>query len=179
MDICKAKWTILETEIFNLLCLKTGEKLSQRDIAKYLNVSPTAVGNSMKKLYDEEIINIEKLKNINLISINRENKKVKQLKKVTNLKFIYVSGLLDFLEESLAGSSIILFGSYARGEDIYSSDIDIAVIGRKKKDMKIKEFEKILNKNITLNFYDSWKEINKHLKNNILNGILLSGGVDI
>ena len=50
MDIYKIKWTSLQTEIFSLLCLKAGEKLSQREIAKILEISPTAVANSIKDL---------------------------------------------------------------------------------------------------------------------------------
>ena len=67
MDIYKLKFTTLEQEIFSLLCLKSGEKMSQRDIAKILNVSPTAVANSLKKLKDGNLIKIEKTKTINCL----------------------------------------------------------------------------------------------------------------
>ena len=50
MDTYKLKFTSLEQEIFFLLCSKAGERLSQREIAKALSVSPTAVANSIKKL---------------------------------------------------------------------------------------------------------------------------------
>ena len=50
MHIYKLKWTALQAEIFSLLCLKAGEKLSQREIAILLKVSPTAVANAIKKL---------------------------------------------------------------------------------------------------------------------------------
>ena len=44
----------------------------------------------------------------------------------------------------VSGSAIILFGSYSRGEDIASSDIDIAIIGAKKKESSFFQFEKRL-----------------------------------
>src|SRR3989339_1483592 len=175
MDIYKLKWTILEQEVFSLLCIKAGEKLSQREVAKILDVSPTAVSNSVKKLKDSNLIKIEKTKTINFISFNRDEQKAIELKRAENLKNIYLSGLSDYLEKELAGATVILFGSYSNGGDTNTSDIDIAVIGRKDKLLKTEVFEKMLNRRININFYDSWKKIHENLKNNILNGILLHG----
>ena len=96
-----------------------------------------------------------------------------------NLKNLYTSGLSDYLEKELAGSTVILFGSYSKGEDTNTSDIDIAVIERKDKMLELEKYEKILNRKINVNFYDSWKKIHENLKNNILNGIILHGGVEL
>jgi len=177
MDTYKLKWTRLQAEIFSLLCKRAGEKLSQREIAKMLKVSPTAVGNSVKKL--KELVKIEKTKTINFISFNRDGPKAIELKRVENLKNVYLSGLSDYLESELAGGTILLFGSYSLGEDTITSDIDIAVIGRKGKVLELEEYEKALNRKININFYDLWKNIHEHLRNNILNGILLQGGVEL
>ena len=177
MDTYKLKWTRLQAEIFSLLCKRAGEKLSQREIAKILKVSPTAVGNSVKKL--KELVKIEKTKTINFISFNRDGPKAIELKRVENLKNVYLSGLSDYLESELAGGTILLFGSYSLGEDTITSDIDIAVIGRKDKVLELEEYEKALNRKININFYDLWKNIHEHLRNNILNGILLQGGVEL
>src|SRR3989344_3281200 len=179
MDVYKHNFTVLEIDIFSLLSAKAGEKLSQREIAKIIKVSPTAVSNSVRNLAKKDLIKINKTKTINFISFNRDNPKAVDLKRVENLKQIYLSGLSDFLEEKLAGSTIILFGSYAIGEDTKTSDIDVAVIGRKDKLLKLEIFEKILNRQKNINFYDSWKDIHKHLKNNILNGIILHGCVEL
>ena len=179
MDNNKLKFTQLENEIFSLLCLRAGEKLSQREIAKILNVSPTAVAKSLKKLLNNEFAVLEKTKTINFISLNLNKKLVIEMKRAENLKNIYLSGLSGYLKESLAGSTIILFGSYSRGEDTNRSDIDIAVIERKPKDIYLEKYEEKLNRKIIINFYGSWKDIHKHLKNNILNGIVLHGGVDL
>ncbi|HLC74652.1 MAG TPA: nucleotidyltransferase domain-containing protein [Candidatus Nanoarchaeia archaeon] len=179
MDIYTLKWTILEQEIFSLLCIKVGEKLSQREIARILHVSPTAVSHSMKKLKDSSLIKIEKTKTINFVSFNRDEQKAIDLKRAENLKNVYLSGLSDYLEKELAGATVILFGSYSNGEDTSNSDIDIAVIERKEKMLALEKYEKILNRRINLNFYDSWKKIHKHLRNNILNGIILHGSVEL
>lgn len=179
MDIYKLNFTILQLEIFSLLCIKAGEKLSQREIAKILKVSPTAITNSIKKLEQNHLIKVEKTKTINFISFNREWQKAVDLKRAENLKNIYISGLSEYLEKELAGGTIILFGSYSRGEDTNTSDIDLAVIERKDKILYFEEYEKHLNRKININFYKSWNDIHKNLKNNILNGILLHGSVEL
>jgi len=179
MDIYKLKWTLLEQEVFSLLCSRAGEKLSQREIAIILNVSPTAVSNSIKNLKEKQLIKFEKTKTINFISFNRDEQRAIELKRVENLKNIYISGLSDYLEKELAGATIILFGSYSRGEDTNTSDIDIAVIERKNKMLKLEPYEKMLNRKINVNFYNSWRDIHKNLKNNILNGILLQGSIEL
>lgn len=179
MDTYKLGFTQLEQEIFSFLCLKAGEKLSQREIAQSLNVSPTAIAKSLNKLLDLNFVNIEKTKTINFISLNRDKPLVVELKRAENLKNIYLSGLSDYLGESLAGSTIILFGSYSKGEDTNTSDIDIAIIERKEKTIELKSYEKKLNKKININFYNSWNSIHVSLKNNILNGIVLHGSVNL
>ena len=177
----KLKLTRLQNEIFRLLCIKAGEQLNQRKIAKFLRVSPTAVSKSIKKLEKENLIRITRQRKMNLllIDLNRDNESALDQKRIENLKLIYEAGLVNFLEEQFPGTTIILFGSFSRGDDTLSSDIDIAVIEGKEKEIDLEEFEKLLERKIIINFYSSFKKIHKHLKDNILNGILLSGSVDI
>lgn len=179
MDIYKLNFTIVELELFAFVSIRAGDKFSQRELAKILKVSPTAIGNAVKSLKNKSLIKTEKTKTINFVSFNRDNNKAIQLKRVENLRNLYTSGLVDFLEEQLAGSAIILFGSYSKGEDAKNSDIDIAVIGREYKKLKIEPYEKILSREININFYRSFKDIHKHLRSNILSGIVLAGGVDV
>src|SRR3989339_28773 len=108
MDVYKLKWTVLQAEIFSLLCLKAGERLSQREMAGILKVSPTAVSNSIQELVDEGLVSIEKTKTINFISLNRDERKAIELKRAENIKNIYLSGLSSLLEIELAGAAVIL-----------------------------------------------------------------------
>ncbi len=188
MDMYQIKWTRLQAEIFRLFCIKAGQSMNLRRIAKFLKKSPTAVSNALHNLEKDRLINIKKEDNINLLSIefNRDNQNAINLKRTENLKMIYESGLAGFLENGFPGCTTILFGSYSRGDDIwtnkneeYKSDIDIAIIGAKRKETELAKFEKLLERTITINFYPSFKEIHKHLRDNILNGILLSGSVDL
>jgi predicted nucleotidyltransferase len=181
VNIYKLKLTCLQQEILNVLFAKVGKELNQNQIAKYLEVSPPAVMKALPQLKKEELITIIQDKETKRwsIKLNTNNPKVIQLKRVNNLKQIYISNLLNFIEEIFAGATIILFGSYAMGEDTINSDIDLAIIGRKSKHVNLEKFERTLNKNININFYDGFNKIHKHLKENILNGIVLSGAIEL
>ncbi|MFH1275986.1 MAG: nucleotidyltransferase domain-containing protein [Candidatus Woesearchaeota archaeon] len=177
METYKLKFTTLQLEIFRLFCIKTGQKLNQRKIAKFLNVSPTAIAKALPLLEKEGLLKINNSKemNLTLVEFNRENKLAIQLKRVENLKLFYESGILNNLIEQYPGTTIILFGSYAKGEDLFTSDIDVAIIGTKKKGSITKDLEK----EVRVSTYLNSKEINKELKENIFNGIVLIGGIEL
>lgn len=188
MDMYSLKWTRLQSQIFRFLCIKAGQNFNIRSMALPLKVSPTAVSKSINELEKEQLIKVKKAERINLFSIefNRDSKKAIQLKRVENLKMTYESGLTDFLFNEFPGCTIILFGSYSLGEDVSygekdqrSSDVDIAIIGTKGKEVNLTKYNSLLERKISINFYTSWKEIHKHLTNNILKGILLSGEIEL
>ena len=137
---------------------------------------------SIAKIKKEEIARIIKYNgktNLTSVELERENPKVIGLKRVENLKMIYESGMVEFLEEKFPGTVIILFGSYSYGEDTINSDIDIAVIGTKSKETDMVKFEKFLEREININTYQNIKGIHKNLKSNILNGIILVGRINL
>lgn len=181
MEIYKLKFTRLQNEILRLLCLNVGMPLNKRKISKILNVSPTAIAKALPLLEKEGLINLDNSQEINLTSIelNRDKEKAIEYKRTENLKMIYESGLVRFLEDNFPGSVIILFGSYSYGEDTIRSDIDIAIIGCKEKQVNLDKFEKIFGREIRINFYDDFKEINDNLKSNIFNGIVLAGRINL
>lgn len=181
ITISKLKLTNLQQEILRLLYLKVGVSLNARGIAKALQVSAPAISKALPILEKENFILVAKDKESKRLSIelNRDNQRMIWLKRADNLLQIYESGLGKYLHDSFPGSTIILFGSYAFGEDTIKSDLDLAVIGTKKKNINLSTFEKIVQRPITINYYPSFRNIDKHLLNNILNGITLKGAVEI
>lgn len=177
----KLKLTSLQEDILRVLFIKTGTSLNQRQISLLINVTQPAVMKALPLLEELNFIKISKDKDTKRwsISLHTENQKVMQLKRIDNLKFIYESSLVDYLEEKFAGASIILFGSYSRGEDTINSDIDIAIIGRKEKRIDLSMFEKEFERKVNINFYESFSKIHKNLKENLANGILLIGGFEL
>ena len=181
INIYKLKLTNLQQRILRLMFVRSGSSLNQLRIAKILEVSQPAVIKAIPGLEKEDLISVNQDKESKRwsIKLNTENHKVIQLKRVDNLKQFYESGLADFLIVQFAGATVILFGSYSNGYDTVSSDIDIAVIGRKTKEVDLLTYQIPLERPININFYDSWKDIHKHLKNNILNGIIIAGSVEL
>jgi len=181
VNLYKLKLTNLQQEILRLLFVKAGDTLNQRQISKNLGVSQPAVMKALPDLGKDNLIKLNQDKESRrwAIELNRENHKVMQLKRADNLKQIYESGLADFLEKEFAGATIVLFGSYSRGDDTEKSDVDIAAIGRKEKIIDISKYEQLLDRPININFYESWDKIHKNLKENLCNGIVLIGGIEL
>jgi predicted nucleotidyltransferase len=181
VNIYKLKLTNLQQEILRLFFIKAGTALNQNQIAKSLQVSSPAVMKAIPGLEEEGMINVQQDSESKRwsIELNRGSRRAMQLKKVDNQRLVYESGLHDFLEKEFAGATIILFGSYSRGEDIVNSDIDIAVVGRKGKEADLARFEGLLERKISINFYESFGKIHKPLRENLCNGILLAGGIEL
>ena len=181
VNVYKLKLTNLQQGILRLFFVKAGESLNQRQTAKFLDVSQPAVMKALPELEKEDLIKIKQDKETKRwsIELNRDSHKVMQLKRADNLRLVYETGLMDFLEKEFPGATIILFGSYSRGDDLINSDIDIAVIGRKEKNISLIQYEEKLGRKININFYDSFKNIHKHLRENLCNGIVLAGGIEL
>lgn len=181
VNITKLKLTTLQSDILRILFKKVGYTLNQRQIACFAGVTQPAVMKAIPYLEQLGFVILKKDRETKRwsIELNRSDHRVMQLKRADNLKQIYESGLADFLEERFPGATIILFGSYSRGDDIINSDIDIAVIESKDKPIALTDYEKVLERRININFYGSFGEINKNLKENLANGIILAGGFEL
>lgn len=88
---------------------------------------------------------------------------------------ICASGLVDYLEEQLAASAIILFGSVRKGESVKDSDIDLFVECARNKEVSLQRFEKQLGHKIQLFTKPKITLLPVHLLNNVVNGIKLKG----
>ncbi|MBI5797584.1 nucleotidyltransferase domain-containing protein [Candidatus Woesearchaeota archaeon] len=177
----KLQLTILEQEVLNFLFIRKGEVFTARALAVALNVSQPGIGKALRNLEKEDYIKVIKNKETKRLSIslNEDNILIHGLKRANNIKLLYESKLVEELSKKFPGTTIILFGSYAWGEDTIRSDIDIAVIGAKQKEINLEAFEKKLEREININFYDFFKRIDKHLLNNILNGITINGAIEL
>ena len=89
------------------------------------------------------------------------------------------SGLLNYLIESIYPKSITLYGSYMRGEDVETSDIDLFIISLSKKRLELDKFEKILKRRIHIIIEKDFKNIKEELKSEIVNGIVLYGYLNL
>jgi len=103
----------------------------------------------------------------------------------TNLRMVYESGILDALLQMYPQArSIILFGSYRKGDDIPASDIDVAVELPGKISQKIVELGTIRHfgyrHDVKVNVYIfSRSSIDNNVFANIANGIVLWGFLEV
>ena len=148
------------------------------DISRIIELAHTSVKNNLDKLVKMGFLieSVEKKgdRKFPLYRANLDNKTFKKYKTIYNISVILQSRLIEFIEEKLMPRSIVLFGSYQRGEDIEKSDIDLFV-ECKKEEVDMSSFEKKLGRKIELHFNDNFNSYSKELKNNIINGVVLSG----
>ena len=79
----------------------------------------------------------------------------RHLKISRSLSWLEDKNLIEFLKKRIPGiSSIVLYGSYAKGEDDKKSDIDIMVISPAKKDL-LPELDKLLGKEVNISVFSA------------------------
>ncbi len=156
-----------------------------REIARILKISPTTAGKCLESLKKEDYLLKKKERGHLLYRANTESENYKELKTYYNIRKIKKSGVVDFLiKEFNYPEAIILFGSYAKAENTPVSDIDIFILSEAKKEPDLALLEKRIGCKIQL-FTANRKKFNQMLKeskellNNILNGKILYGYVEV
>jgi predicted nucleotidyltransferase len=103
-----------------------------------------------------------------------QNTLFRERKKQYNIQHLRESGLIDFLEKSLCPKCIVLFGSYQKGEDVETSDIDL-YLECDKTEISVEMYQKRLKRRIQLHFNKDFTQLPRELKNNIVNGTIMRG----
>jgi predicted nucleotidyltransferase len=170
-----------KNKILEVLFKYPEKEFSLSDLAREAGVSKANIGKILEEFQEANLINIEKLSKIWRIKSNQTNWLFVRSKIVYNLNFVYKSGLVEFLVDFFKNpKSVILFGSFRKGEDLSNSDIDIAIESDDVKEYQVmglrelSEFEKIIGKKIQIHLF-SRDTIDIGVFNNIANGILLWG----
>jgi len=170
----------IKDKIKKYFFLNPTTKLRVRQIERVVKVPLPSVIRYTKELNEEKILKSSEIANITPYSADRTSKKFLLEKKLFNIQQLFSSGLIKFLIEKLSNPTIIVFGSYSRGEDIEKSDIDIYIETPSKKKINVEKFEKLLQRKIQVFIYNNIQDIeNKELANNIVNGITLNGFVEV
>ncbi len=157
------------------------EKYYLREAARLLNMSPMTLRRSLNLLLKERLILKEKIKNQILYYANIQNPAFKHMKISHNLSWLENRNAVEFIRRIIpSASTIILYGSYAKGENDKKSDIDIMVITPVKKEMA-EELSALLSKEVNLSLF-SPAEWGRQAKSNrafyldvITEGIVLYG----
>jgi len=171
-----------KTNILKPFFENPNEEFQIRELSRLLKINHTTIRQYLLKLVNEELIEIKKGKPYDYFKA-KINKKFLNLKLFFNLEKIRESNLIEQIERDYDYPTIILFGSYASATDDSRSDIDLFVLTEVKKDKDYSKFESKLNRKITIhlfskNKFNSTKNKNVELLNNIVNGITLSGKLE-
>lgn len=157
-----------------------------RELSRKVELSIFALKNAVDDLVEDGLLLERREGRLRYLKANMENLFFKHLKIAFNVKKILDSGIVDYLNKKVpALSSIVLFGSWARGEDDKESDIDILVIGQKPKRINVSDFEKRLGRKVELTFL-RWSEWRKTIQEDrafylevITNGIVFYGNMPV
>ena len=174
-----------KNKIIEVLFRYPEKEFSLSDLAREAGVAKANIGEILEEFKEAGLINIEKLSKIWRIKSNQTNWLYIRSKIVYNLNFIYKSGLVEYLVDLFRNpKAIVLFGSFRKGEDISTSDIDIAMEKDEFTEHKIiglrelSDVEKNLDRRIQIHEFNR-KVIDKGLFNNIANGIVLLGFLEV
>ena len=155
-------------------------KMRVREIERVLKIPLPSVIRYCKELEKESILARGSIGSVNFYVANRTNETYLLEKKLYNIKTMYDSGLIERIKRELSNPAIVLFGSYARGEDTEESDIDVCIETPSKKSVQLETFERVLKRKIQVFVQKNLCELsNPHLANNIINGIILNGYVEV
>lgn len=147
-----------------------------RELEKLTKLSTTAVISALDSLGKYEIVKVEKTNITTNIKANLESDNYSFYKRIYNLYML--KKFINKLRNIYTPKTIVLFGSFARGEDIEQSDIDLLVITNKTSE-DIKDLpslcEKELNRKLNMHILTSLDKSSAEFKNAVANGIVLQG----
>lgn len=170
--------------LFNVLKIFFREpfrKFYLREAAKIAKVSTQTAKLQLDWLARNEFLKKETLGNLYLFKANYGSQSFRYFKIAFNIFELEKSGLIEYLRGKYEINSLVVFGSFAKGEDTPESDIDILLITNSKEKPDMIEYIKRLKKDISLlqYSYKEWKEKAKKNKpfyeQTLIYGIVLSG----
>ncbi len=154
-----------------------------RELARILKINHTTIRKYLNIFVKRDLLVLEKddLYPSYKLVLSRETL---NLKAYYNLEKLRKSGLIKELEKEYDFPIIVLFGSYSQAMDDLDSDIDICLISDINKELKIENYEKILNRKLNIHKFtkkawENLKDKNSGLVNSICNGIVLSGELEV
>ena len=161
------------------------QKITLSELAKELRISKITANRETNKLITGGFIVKETIGKAWQLSCNTKHEYNRSKKIAYNLEMIYESKILEEVYKEIKHPrTVILFGSYRKGDDTEESDIDIAVEIIGDEELIIKEiiiFSQFgYRKNVKANLHIfSRNNINNNLFSNIANGIVLDGFLEV
>jgi len=147
------------------------ENFTIREIAEKTKIPKSTIKNYLDQLKSEKLVNKDNQSTYsNYFKIKKTHYYIEKM---------FEAGLIDYLVKELTPETIILFGSFRKGESVKESDLDLFVVSHSKKKLDLGGFERKLKHNIELHLKTSINKLHDNLFNNVVNGIKLSGSFKV
>ncbi len=155
-----------------------------RPLSDKVKIAPLSTKKYLDLLKNEGLLIEKEIAGRKLYFANRESRKYRLCKTFEINMSLDESGFIDAINKHFGYPTIVLFGSYANGDAIEESDVDIAIISESKNEMNVKDFERIVKKQIqifllTKQELDKLKKSNPSTFNGIINGYVISGRLEV
>ena len=132
------------------------EKYYVREVAALLNLDPGNVSKELRKLAQEGLFQVERKGRIKFYHLDSRYPLYSEIKQIV-FKTEGVEGSLRKLVDEFPNIKLaFIYGSYARGKEKASSDIDLVIVGtpeRKVLTSQIRNLEARLQREINFNLY--------------------------
>lgn len=151
-----------------------------RMIEKETGLSTTSISRAIDDLEKHGIINVEDTALTKNIKADINSESYRHFKMIFNIYRLATEGIIGSLNGLFNNpKAIVCFGSYARGEDLEESDIDLLVVANKKAEVNLGCWEKRLKRKINITVMDALEKAPAEFKNAAANGIVLQGYLKI
>ncbi len=171
---------IVQLKVLGLFMRNPYERYYLREAARTLKTSPMTVKRALDMLMGERLLVREEFKDLLLYKANMESPAFRHMKAAYNLAWLEGKGVVDYLKDRLPGmSSLVLYGSLAKGENDEKSDIDLLAIAPQKN--KETGLSRYLGRETSLTVFSPSEWAEQAKKNRafyidvITEGIMLSG----
>lgn len=176
---CGSTTELVEAKIFS----NPHQSFHLRELSRLTDSSTTAVSKSIEELQEQRIIKVDQDAITKEIIADLESPTYRYHKLIYNLHELFKNNIISLFKIHFHNPEcIVLFGSFAKGEDIEESDIDILVISDVKNPEYPEEFnkhkkrlEKLFNRRLNLHILPSLDKSKKEFRNAVANGIVLYG----
>jgi predicted nucleotidyltransferase len=152
-------------ELLSLFFTNPDKFFYMQEIGRILNKKPGVFQRTLNNMTSEGILVSEYRANSRYFTVNKNNPIYKELKSII-FKTIGISGSIKQALEELKNLKLaFIYGSYAKNQENYLSDIDIIIIGNPDEEIlinKLDSLEKKLQREINYKIY-SYNNLEKEI----------------
>lgn len=153
-------------ELLRLFLTNPEQSFYMQEIGRILGKKPGNFQRTINNMVKEGILTSEYKANARYFKANKNYPLYKEFKSIV-FKTVGVAGSLKEVLEKIGNIKLsFIYGSYAKAEESYLSDIDLVIIGKPDEDRLIKEldrFERVLKREINYKVY-TLQELNKEIE---------------